>query len=96
MSYRFDSSKLQISQTSPDSSASEEDKCNPASSAVSYGGYSDIIQSDVSGKFIVTPTSMTAPKTVGKATIVLTIINGTQTTNMQTSVSFRDYNNIVQ
>lgn len=90
VSYMFSGSKLQMSQVFPTSSLPEDEKCLPAN--ISYGSYQDIIQSDVSGSFEIIPTSITSPKTVGKATIILTIDG----VNMQTSVSFRDYNNIVQ
>lgn len=90
VSYMFSGGKLQMSQVSPGGSLPEDEKCLPAN--ISYVGYQDIIKSDVSGSFVIVPTSITSPKTVGKATIILTIGG----VNMQTSVSFRDYNNIVQ
>lgn len=90
VSYMFSGGRLQMSQVFPTSSLSEDQKCLPAN--VSYVNYQDIIQSNVSGSFIIIPTSITTPKTVGKATIVLAIDG----VNIQTSVSFRDYNNIVQ
>ena len=90
VSYRFGSDdKLYISQGFP-GSTSEETKCRPVNAI--YDPYTPIIENDVTGSFNITQTSITAPKRVGKATIILTIDG----VNMQTSVSFRDYNNIVQ
>ncbi|KKP79990.1 MAG: hypothetical protein A2271_01040 [Candidatus Moranbacteria bacterium RIFOXYA12_FULL_35_19] len=86
ISYKFDSdNKLKISQI-PSANSSN---C----STIAYT-YNPIISSDVSGSFSITPTLATAiPKRVGKATIVLTIDG---TTTMQTTVSFRDYKEIIQ
>lgn len=86
ISYKFDSSKLKISQETP------SNPNIPACDTILYPPYSSVIESDVSGRFAIVPTSITAPKTVGKATIILTIGG----VNMQTSVSFRDYNNMIQ
>lgn len=92
VSYKFESSKLKIAQKIPDASFSEAERCNTTNMTYNSSDYVDIIQNDVSGSFAIVPTSITSPKTVGKATIILTIDG----VNMQTSVSFRDYNNIVQ
>ncbi|MDO9231355.1 MAG: prepilin-type N-terminal cleavage/methylation domain-containing protein [bacterium] len=86
VSYKFDNNKLKISQETP------SDTDNPACDTITYPSYSSVIGSDVSGSFVVVPTSIIAPKAVGKATVILTIDG----VNMQTSVSFRDYNNMIQ
>lgn len=82
VSYKFEANKLKMSQ-------------KPVSGScvgVTYDDYIDIIESDnVSGGFDVVEASV-ASKTIGKATVVLTV-DGIR---LQTSVSFRDYNDIIQ
>lgn len=85
--YKFDGGKLKIGQANQ---VTEGDYiCTPGHA--SYGNYQDIIGNDVSGKFIIDST-LTSPPTIGKATIVLKVDG----VDLQTSVSFRDYDNIVQ
>jgi len=85
MSYKFEDNKLKMSQQNPSSGSCVGLPYNNED-------YDDIIESDVSGSFDVVEASSTAPKTVGKATVVL-IVDGIR---LQTSVSFRDYNDIIQ
>ncbi|MFZ2975678.1 MAG: prepilin-type N-terminal cleavage/methylation domain-containing protein [Candidatus Moraniibacteriota bacterium] len=93
VSYRFSGGKLQIAQEVLGTAPLEADKCKPVGgTGVTYGPYVDVIENNVTGSFVITTTLTGATRRVGKATIILTV-NGV---NMQTSVSFRDYNNIVQ
>ncbi len=84
--YKFEDGELRIGQATPAGM-----DCDPAH--VLYGSYNPITSGDVSGSFSVTPTSDVSPKKIGKATITMTIDGST---SMQTTVSFRDYNNIIQ
>ncbi|HRY82360.1 MAG TPA: prepilin-type N-terminal cleavage/methylation domain-containing protein [Candidatus Moranbacteria bacterium] len=84
ISYKFESNKLQIGYTGGSSDCSN---------ALLYPSYNDIMESDVSGKFYVKTTLITeGSKRVGRATISLTVDG----INLETSVSFRDYNEIIQ
>ena len=78
--YRFASnesiSSLQMAQDFPDS--------NGVCDFGSVANFQNVIKGDISGFFLVNETSDLA---IGKATIVLTVDN----TNLETSVSFRDY-----
>jgi hypothetical protein len=78
----------------------DTDICNASSWAGCLGGYSysDMGQSTIVGKFDVTPTNRTpGSEEIGRATISMTVGNGTDLQQtIQSSVSFRDYDEIIQ
>ncbi len=96
--YIFYENKLKMSQVDvPPANANLSDnlKCKPVTGTLNYWTdgtkFQNIMENDVTGRFIVTPTSASL-NDVGKATIVLKVDG----INLQTTVSFRDYNNIIQ
>ena len=51
----------------------------------------DLVSANAGGSFIVTPTRITVPKQIGKATILINIGTGVDTEHIQTTISFRDF-----
>lgn len=86
--YQFDGRTLKMGEGNPISSTSTD-----CSGIVPDSSLNKIVSSNnVSGSFAVIPTSTTDPKVIGRATVTMTI-DGVR---LQTTVSFRDYNGIVQ
>lgn len=84
--YRFSASNLQVAEFVPLDPASE------CSTGANYTNYINII-SGVSGIFSVVKTDATVdPKVIGKATILMKMGDS----SLQTTVSFMDYNGIIQ
>lgn len=87
--YQFDDRTLKMGEGNPPAGTTN---CDPGS--VTYSS-NQIVSSNnaTDGSFEVTQTSTTAdPKVIGRATVTMTI-DGVR---LQTTVSFRDYNGIVQ
>lgn len=89
ISYKFEDGTLKIGQKDP----LAEDDINCSSGHIGGYVFNPITSNNVSGNFqIVQTSSSNIPKVIGKATIAMTIDG----VNLQTSVSFRDYNDIIQ
>ncbi|MFA6160369.1 MAG: prepilin-type N-terminal cleavage/methylation domain-containing protein [Parcubacteria group bacterium] len=87
--YKFEDGSLKMGQNSP-----VGDSTDCSSSNVGAYNLTPITSDNVSGKFMITQTSSTSdPKVIGKAVIIMKI---DEVANIQTTVSFRDYNDIIQ
>lgn len=98
IAYFFDSTdkSLKTEQAAPDGSPSEDDY--PDCSGVTVINDPIIPSDNITGSFDVVETnsdSSLGDIKIGKATIRLTIGSGDQAQNMQTTVSFRDYEGIL-
>ena len=89
ISYKFEGKELKISQANP--AGADDKNCDP--SHVAYGSFNPITSDNVSGKFVITETKTSSPKIIGKATVNMEI---NESINVQTTVSFRDYDDIIQ
>jgi prepilin-type N-terminal cleavage/methylation domain-containing protein len=90
ISYRFNGGQLQ--QASASGAVAVPSDCD--SSKFNNGDYSPMTDINVTGSFYVVKTDIISnPKVIGKATISVTVDNKD---HLQTSVSFRDYEDIVQ
>ena len=76
---------------------------NPASLDPYDAGYLDcsattasenLISGNFSGSFYMTPTSASSPKEIGRATVAITSGSGNDLRSMETTVSFRDYDDV--
>ncbi len=63
---------------------------------IAYSAPTELISIPVDGRFRVVKTSTVAPEKIGKATILINIGSGSELQNIQTTVSFRDYEDILQ
>jgi prepilin-type N-terminal cleavage/methylation domain-containing protein len=87
--YKFSGSALQAAQANP----SDPDNPDCAPGAVAYTFYPIVTgMAGVTGRFLITSTDISG-KVIGKASVILMINGGN---NIQTSVSFRDYQGIIQ
>ncbi len=86
VSYRFSGTDLEVAEFFPDPDSPED--CNQS------GNYTDwqILVLGGTGSFQVTQTSEETPRAIGKASVALKVGND----NYGTSVSFRDYQNILR
>jgi type II secretory pathway pseudopilin PulG len=86
IAYMFSAGKLQSVSYVPDGSASDPDCADP-----NFSVATDLVSANISGSFVVTETSITSPKKIGRATILVNIGTGIDVEHIQTTVSFRDY-----
>jgi prepilin-type N-terminal cleavage/methylation domain-containing protein len=104
LEYAYCSPKTDDGTTSGNPVGSDDDPgtvCQ-GSGGVCFGGsaysYNNLAQSNIIGKFDVTPTNRNpGAEEIGRATISMTVGNGTDLQQtIQSSVSFRDYDDIIQ
>lgn len=73
--------------------ANDPPKCS--NGGVTYDPAAELISIPADGAFSVVQTSAAAPEKIGKATILIKIGTGGESQNIQTTVSFRDYGEVL-
>ncbi|MFA6048089.1 MAG: prepilin-type N-terminal cleavage/methylation domain-containing protein [Parcubacteria group bacterium] len=100
ISYQFDNTKkkLGVDRIYPDADVTDPNKLTCKTTATSYS-YSDLTSVNITGNFFIPfeTNRTTPPYSIGRATIRMTMGDGTDMEEtLQTSISFRDYEDILQ
>lgn len=95
LQYSFSNNKLIVAKANFDPDTDVPSNCS--NGIISYGTATELISIPVDGKFNVIPSVTTDPpgRVIGKATVSINIGTGSELQNIQTTVSFRDYSEVL-